>query len=153
MAISNDLLCLYTTELEKDDGKYVVKIPERELAIGALEAGDVIQIGVLSANGSTDRDESEAGSYDRDSVPSSQDRTRDRERRSSRSRPPVSEGEEYTVDIEGTGKQGDGVARVSRGFVVIVPGAEKGERVRIKINRVKENVAFADVIERKAYYR
>jgi predicted RNA-binding protein with TRAM domain len=56
------------------------------------------------------------------------------------------------VDIEDIGDQGDGVTRVERGFVVIVPDTKQGERVTIEITDVRQNVAFADVIERMDYY-
>lgn len=46
--------------------------------------------------------------------------------------PPVAEGETRTIEIEGLSEQGNGVARVDRGFVVIVLEADVGERVRIK---------------------
>jgi len=66
--------------------------------------------------------------------------------------PPVDEGERRTVDIEDIGEKGDGIARVERGYVVIVPDTEQGERVTIEITDVKENLGFAQVVERKAYY-
>ncbi|SHG91427.1 TRAM domain-containing protein [Halobaculum gomorrense] len=62
--------------------------------------------------------------------------------------PPVDRGDEVTVDIEGIGDQGDGIARVDRGYVIIVPDTEKGERVTIRVTSVKQNVAFAEVVER-----
>ena len=66
--------------------------------------------------------------------------------------PPVEEGETRTVEIENIGDQGDGITRVERGFVVIVPDTEQGERVAIEITDVRENVAFAEVVERVSYY-
>jgi predicted RNA-binding protein with TRAM domain len=65
---------------------------------------------------------------------------------------PVEEGEERTVEIEDIGEQGDGITRVERGFVVIVPDTEQGERVTVEITDVRENVAFAEVVERRSYY-
>jgi predicted RNA-binding protein with TRAM domain len=62
--------------------------------------------------------------------------------------PPVDEGEQRIVTIEDTGDYGDGLTRVERGFVVIVPDATEGDRVAIEITSVKETVAFADVVER-----
>lgn len=56
------------------------------------------------------------------------------------------------VDIEGIGDQGDGIARVERGYVVIVPGTEINERVEIEITSVTETVAFGEVIAREDYY-
>jgi len=64
--------------------------------------------------------------------------------------PPVNEGDRRNVEIEDIGDQGDGITRVERGFVVIVPDTTQGERVIIEIADVRENVAFADVVSREA---
>jgi predicted RNA-binding protein with TRAM domain len=64
----------------------------------------------------------------------------------------VSEGETRTVEIEDVGDQGDGLTRVERGFVVIVPETDVGERVRIEISDVRDTVAFGEVVERLSYY-
>jgi predicted RNA-binding protein with TRAM domain len=66
--------------------------------------------------------------------------------------PPVEEGEQRDVEIENLGDQGDGITRVERGFVVIVPDTEPSERVTVEITDVRENVAFAEVVERLSYY-
>ena len=55
--------------------------------------------------------------------------------------PPVSEGQVIDVLIESVGDKGE-VAKV-QGFVIFVPGTSKGETVKIKIERVSTNVAFA----------
>ncbi|MEK6900900.1 MAG: TRAM domain-containing protein, partial [Nanoarchaeota archaeon] len=39
--------------------------------------------------------------------------------------PPVQVGETYTVSIDAVGGKGDGIAKV-KGFVVFVPGVQKG---------------------------
>jgi predicted RNA-binding protein with TRAM domain len=72
----------------------------------------------------------------------------DSQRERTPSAPPVDEGEQRTVEIEDIGNQGDGITRVERGFVVIVPETERGERVTVEITEVAENVAFAEVAER-----
>ncbi len=59
---------------------------------------------------------------------------------------PIEEGSEYDVKIEDTGRDGDGIARVE-GFVVFVSGAKVGDEVRIKINSVRRNFGFADIVE------
>jgi predicted RNA-binding protein with TRAM domain len=61
--------------------------------------------------------------------------------------PPVDEGEVRDVTIETTGDQGDGIAKVERGYVVIVPGGQPGDELSVEIEQVKENVAFASIIE------
>ena len=63
------------------------------------------------------------------------------------SSPPVEEGQELDVTIESIGDKGDGVAKVN-GFVVFVSDVQKGENVRIKINKVLSKVSFAEVIGR-----
>lgn len=127
MELSENLLCLYTAEVEERGGSYVVEIPEREVAIGAAEEGDTYRVAMLSPP-----DEPESTS----------------KRARSRSEPPVDEGDVVDVEIENIGDQGDGIARVGPGYVVIVSDAEVGERVSVEITEARENVAFADVVER-----
>ena len=62
-------------------------------------------------------------------------------------------GDQYIVDIEDIGEQGDGIARVERGYVVVVPDTELNERVTIEITKVTETVAFGEVLEREEYYQ
>jgi len=62
---------------------------------------------------------------------------------------PVKKGDMLDVSVESTGKSGDGVAMVE-GFAIIVRGARQGENLRVKINAVKPNFAFAEIIERKS---
>jgi predicted RNA-binding protein with TRAM domain len=59
--------------------------------------------------------------------------------------PPVKEGEEIDVTIEAVGEKGDGIAK-QKGFVLFVPNAKAGERVKIRITRVLAKVGFASVI-------
>lgn len=59
---------------------------------------------------------------------------------------PVEPGEEYTVEIEEFGEEGDGVATVED-FVVLVPGAALGERVFIRIETVEDSFAVATRID------
>jgi predicted RNA-binding protein with TRAM domain len=51
------------------------------------------------------------------------------------------------VEVEDLGKQGDGIARVERGYVIIVPGTEVGERVKIEVTEVKSNFAVGEVVD------
>jgi predicted RNA-binding protein with TRAM domain len=51
------------------------------------------------------------------------------------------------VTIETVGDQGDGIAKVERGYVVIVPGAQPGDQPTVEIEQVQENVAFASIID------
>lgn len=57
---------------------------------------------------------------------------------------PVRVGEEVDVTIEAVGAKGDGIAK-KEGFVIFVPNASKGDSVRIRITKVLNNMAFAEV--------
>lgn len=61
---------------------------------------------------------------------------------------PVRKGDILDVQIEFLGRSGDGVAMVD-GFAIIVRQAKLGERLRIKIDAVKPNFAFAQPLGRK----
>ena len=56
-------------------------------------------------------------------------------------------GDIIDVRIEALGRGGDGVARVDD-FVVFVPGAKEGRRLRVKIKDVKPSFAFAEPVEK-----
>jgi predicted RNA-binding protein with TRAM domain len=58
---------------------------------------------------------------------------------------PVNIGEELSVEIEATGEKGDGICK-RKGFVLFVPKAKKGDRVKIRITKVLSKVGFAEVI-------
>lgn len=60
--------------------------------------------------------------------------------------PPVKEGNTYKVKIESLGREGDGIAKIE-GFVVFVPGAQVGEELDVKINKVTRRVAFGEKLE------
>lgn len=136
MEISESLRCLFSAQIERQDGNYVVEIPDRELELGELTAGETYQVALL-ATPSESADPVAESSPAPDRGPPDQ---------------PVEEGEIRDVEIEDIGEQDDGIARVERGFVVIVPDSEKGERVTVEITDVRETVAFADVVERLSYY-
>jgi predicted RNA-binding protein with TRAM domain len=58
---------------------------------------------------------------------------------------PVNIGEEISVEIEATGEKGDGICK-RKGFVLFVPNAKQGDRVKIRITKVLNKVGFAEVI-------
>lgn len=136
MEISDRLLCLFSARVEQRNGSYVVEIPEQELGLGDLVEGEAYRIAVLPAATETEtKTETEATSAHP-------------ERKDAPPAPPVEEGERRVVEIEDMGEQGDGITRVERGYVIIVPGTDVGERVTIEVTEVRENVAFAEVVDR-----
>ena len=62
---------------------------------------------------------------------------------------PVEKDDVIEVTIESTGAKGDGIAKVNN-FVVIIPGAKEGEKVRVKITRVLKKMAFAEITTEEA---
>jgi predicted RNA-binding protein with TRAM domain len=136
MEISEQLRCLFSGTVEERDGSYVIEVPDQELQLGDLQASDPYRVAVLPSPSTDDADGTDVDSQSDQAAQS----------------PPVEEGDQRTVEIEDIGEQGDGITRVERGFVVIVPDTEQGERVTIEITDVGQNVAFADVVERVSYY-
>ena len=139
MEISEELECLFSASIEQQDGSYVIDVPERELQLGDLQQGETYRVALVSSPTQSEPEQSE------------QAETRSRIQRESLE-PPVEEGETRDVEIEDIGEQGDGITRVERGFVVIVPDTKASERVKIEITDVRQNVAFAEVVDRLSYY-
>jgi len=136
MDISEELTCLFTAEVEEHDQSYVLEIPTQEVDIGYVDPAEDYQVAILRTPGKSSQSQPDA---------SASSDTRDHQPEADQ--PPVSKGETRVVEISELGDQGDGLARVERGFVVIVPETEKGQRVRIQIETVRETVAFARVLE------
>ncbi|WP_135306432.1 TRAM domain-containing protein [Haloarcula amylovorans] len=135
MEIPPQLQCLFSAEIEEDGESFVIDVPADEIQIGELEAGETYRVALHPTESNTHRSSVDS--------PSANGQAQG---------PPVKEGETRRVEIEDIGEQGDGVARVERGYVVIVPDTEVGERVAAEIQTVTENVAFAEVTERISYY-
>ncbi len=128
MDVPTDLRCLFSAQIEHHDGHYQITIPSQEIETGALREGETYRIAILKEN--QQRSPHEPAST-----------TQHRE-------PPVTAGEQRRVEIEGLGSQGDGIARVEHGFVIIVPDTRVGEHVLIEVEDVQDTVAFATVVKR-----
>lgn len=125
---SEELACKFTARIEERDGNYVVEVPESEIEFGTLSSGDVCRISVQRARESNGQ---QTLSFDEERDP----------------QPPVSQGERRTVEIEDIGEQGDGIARVDRGYVLIVPDSEVGDEVTVEIQGTNPNYGFAEVVD------
>jgi predicted RNA-binding protein with TRAM domain len=126
LEISNKLLCLFSAAVSEREGSHVVEIPRREIETGAVEPGETYRVALISA------DEEEPTDTEQPAPDEPQ--------------PPVEPGEMRYVEIEDIGKQGDGIARVERGYVIIVPDTDIGERVKIEVTEVKSNFAVGEAI-------
>ncbi|QSG04692.1 TRAM domain-containing protein [Halapricum desulfuricans] len=128
MEISDKLLCLFSADVSAEDDRYVIEVPRREIETGSVDPDGTYRVALIAGE-DDEEDESTGGGAP------------------SEPQPPVENGEIRYVEIEDIGKQGDGIARVERGYVIIVPGAEVGDRVKVEISEVKSNFAVGEIIE------
>jgi predicted RNA-binding protein with TRAM domain len=149
MNISDDLLCLYSARVTEQDDTYTIEVPKREVRQGSLQSGEAYRVALIPST----TNESASGAETRDEVDTRAEETTEQgshpRSRDARSDPPVSEGEMREVEIESLGDQGDGITKIDGGYVVIVPDTEVGERVTIRLDDVRENVGFAEVVKRQ----
>ncbi len=133
--IPDSLRTLFTATVKERDGRYLIEVPRSEVEHEAAVPNETYRVAILphhaSAGGGDTGSDSERQERDTSGPPA----------------PPVDEGEVRDVTIESVGDQGDGIAKVERGYVVIVPDAEPGDEPTVEIEQVKENVAFARVLE------
>ncbi len=59
---------------------------------------------------------------------------------------PVEKNKEYIVDIIDNGFEGEGIAKIDN-FTIFIPGAIKGEKIKILIVKVLSSHAFGKIIE------
>jgi len=138
MEISETLQTLYTATVEEDDGTYQITVPEREIATGTLAEDETYRVALISTA---------ASDVDNTETTDSIELTDHKDQQQDFEGPPVAEGDRREVEIENLGDQGDGIAKVERGYVVIVPETNIGDRVTVEMRQVRENVAFADVVD------
>ena len=131
MEISEKLLCLFSADVSAEEDRYVIEVPRQEVETGDINPEEVYRVALISREESTETEETTAQPQTAPSEP----------------QPPVDVGETRYVEIEDIGKQGDGIARVERGYVIIVPGADVGERVKVEVTEVKSNFAVGEIIE------
>lgn len=135
--ISDSLRLLFETAVEEDGDRYVVSIPKELVENGTVTTETLYRVALLG----TETAPEEAA----ESEPTP--RATPQETQSTQPQgPPVEEGETRVVSIDTLGDQGDGIAKVERGFIVIVPGTKPGDRVEVEITDVKETVAFAETV-------
>ena len=136
MEISEDLRCLFTGQVEADGDSYQITVPEREVNLGAIESEETYRVVIMPAESQTEP------------TPTAESAPDDTTNQSQGEKPPVDVGETREVEIDSIGDQGDGIARIDQGYVVIVPDTEVGDRATVRIENAQENVAFAEIVDR-----
>lgn len=135
--IPSSLRSLFTASIEEDDETYIVEVPSSEVDHEAVLADETYRVAILESPTSTES--------------SMQQESQQRPSRESVSHdtmePPIDEGEVRDVTIETVGDQGDGIAKIERGYVVIVPDAQPGDEPTVEIKQAQENVAFAKIVD------
>lgn len=58
----------------------------------------------------------------------------------------IEEGKEYEVIITDVNRDGDGVS-VKGEYTIIIPGTKKGEKVKVKIEKIKKNYAIGQLVK------
>ena len=135
--IPSSLRSLFSAPIEEEDGTYVIEVPSSEVDHEALSANETYRVAILESTTPT------ASSMQQEPQQSPSRETEG----GSPSEPPVDEDEVRDVTVETVGDQGDGIAKVERGYVVIVPGAQPGDEPTVEIEQVQENVAFASIVD------
>lgn len=134
--ITEQLLSLYSAKIDTEGDTYTIEVPKREVDIGRVTPGETHRIAILDPNAASQQHDNRSA-----------DRSRSN-RSDQADEPPVDEGDVIDVKIESLGEQGDGIAKVGPGYVVIIPDVEIGEQVSVRITDITPTVAFAEVVER-----
>lgn len=137
--IPDALRSVFTATVESDDGRYILEVPTSEVRYDAIQPGKMHQIAVLEAGHTTVRSDTQPANRSSE--------TSVTVRETDHSEPPVEEGEIRDVTVEAVGDQGDGIAKVDRGYVVIVPEGQPGDEPTVEIEQVQQNVAFAKIVD------
>jgi predicted RNA-binding protein with TRAM domain len=131
--IPDRLECLFSASVEQRGDSYSIEIPRDELEQGPISRSETYRVVVLPSppqTGGTDTSQQD------DAATASGDASQT---------PPVAAGDVREVTIETIGDQGDGIAKVERGYVIIVPETDPGDEVTVEITNARANVAFAQV--------
>jgi predicted RNA-binding protein with TRAM domain len=132
--IPDRLECLFSTSIDQQSDSYRIEIPRSELEEGTITAGETYRVAIVSGTPRSDDAETRQQPDDASASDSPIQQS-----------PPVESGDTREVTIESLGDQGDGIAKIDRGYVVIVPGTRPDDEVTVEIENARENVAFARV--------
>jgi len=147
--ITDSLACLFTGEVEERDGDHVVAVPSSEIAHETVTTDETYRVALIKREGGDGTAAAESAtnaSPDRDVAGNGAGGAAARSPGNDAAGPPVSEGDVREVTIETLGDKGDGIAKIERGYVVIVPDSEPGDEPTVEITSVRENVSFAEVV-------
>ena len=128
MVLREDARRVFEARVEATDGGYRLALPADAVDAADVEVGTVYRFALLDRRAGPGPTHADGPAPDHP-------------------QPPVEVGEIRYVEVTDLGKQGDGIARVERGYVLIVPGGEVGERVRVEVTEVRPTFALAEVLD------
>ena len=137
--IPDRLECLFSTSINQQGGSYRIEVPRSELEEGTITSGETYRVAIVSGTPRSDDAETRQQPDGASTSPKSDSNG------PTQQEPPVEPGDVREVTIESLGNQGDGIAKIDRGYVVIVPGTRPDDEVTVEIENARENVAFARV--------
>lgn len=137
--IPDTLRSVFSATIESDDGSYTLEVPASEVRHDAIQSGETYRIAVLEAGRTPVRSDTQSSDTSSGVSVTAQE--------NDPSEPPVEEGDIRDVTVEAVGDQGDGIAKVDRGYVVIVSEGQPGDEPTVRIEQVQQNVAFATIVE------
>ena len=129
--IPDRLECLFSTLIDQQSGSYRIEIPRSELEEGTITNGETYRVAIVSGTPRSD----DAGTRQQpDDASSSPGADPDGPTQQS---PPVEPGDVREVTIESLGDQGDGIAKIDHGYVVIVPDTRPDDEVTVEIENAR----------------
>ena len=130
--IPAQLECLFSATVANTGDSYSIEVPQNELDAGTIVPAETYRVVILEETEPAESADPQDGSSKNSTT-------------SATPQPPVSQGEIREVTIETLGDQGDGIAKIERGYVLIVPGTRPDDEVTVEVTEVRQNVAFAEV--------
>ena len=130
----DSVACRYTAQIRAESGQYLIKVPDAEVELGTLSTDEAYRVTIEYI-------------ADTASNTGAETQTTNGQSSNAETQAPVSEGEQLDVEIEDLGQQGDGIARVGPGYVLIVPGSDVGEHYTVEIQQITPSFGFAEIIE------
>ena len=137
--IPDQLECLFSTSVDQQGDSYRIKVPRSELKQGTITSGETYRVVIVSGTPRSDVAGTRQQPDDASASPRSNSDT------PTQQEPPVEPGDVREVTIKSLGDQGDGIAKIDRGYVVIVPDTHPDEEVTVEIEQTRENLGFARV--------
>lgn len=135
MNFEDDPRCIFSTEISHTDRGHAIELPPEEIELGTVDPNLPVRVVVYQPSVEAESVSPQSGSVETES--DTEDDVQ---------QPPVSVGESRSVTIDDEGDQGDGIATVDTGFVLIVPEADVGDSLRVKIKSVQDTFAIAEPV-------